>query len=132
MADIMPTTPVRILLVEDDHAFADMLEKTLAHAGYSVVRAGNGVEALSFYEAQRPSLVLTDLIMPDMEGIELVVKLRRRDPDAKIVAMSGGGLNSTAAYLSAARLLGATHTLSKPFSDEELFAAIRDALDPRA
>ena len=125
----MAETQSRILLVEDDEPFADMLQKTLIQAGYAIVRACDGKEALHLYDAQRPHLVLTDLIMPDMEGVELIIELRRRHPGVKIIAMSGGGRNSPGVYLSTAQLLGAARTLPKPFSNPELLAAIQAVLN---
>jgi len=126
----MPETQNQILLVEDDEAFADMLQTTLIQAGYAIVHARNGKEALRLYDAHLPILVLTDLIMPEIEGIELIIELRRRHPGVKIVAMSGGGRSSPHAYLPMAQLLGAARTLPKPFSNKELFAAIQDLLGP--
>ena len=125
----MAETQSRILLVEDDEPFADMLQKTLVQAGYAIVRACNGKEALRLYDAQRPDLVLTDLIMPGMEGLELIIELRRRHPGVKIIVMSGGGRNSPDAYLPTAQLLGAARTLPKPFANPELLAAIQAVLN---
>jgi len=113
-----------ILLVDDDELFADMLQKQLTRSGYTVVRARNGREAIRLYDRRRISLVLTDLVMPDMEGLELIMKLREFDPGIRIVAMSGGGRNRPDTYLNMARQLGATTTLAKPFSSDEMFAAI--------
>jgi DNA-binding response OmpR family regulator len=120
----MPEAQSRLLLVEDDEAFADMLQTALINAGYVVVLARNGKDALRLYDARPPTVVLTDLIMPGIEGIELITTLRRRYPGVKIIAMSGGGRNSPEAYLPIAQALGAAHTLPKPFSIPELIAAI--------
>jgi len=84
---------------------------------------------LRLYDAQRPHLVLTDLIMPGTEGVELIIELRRRHPGVKIIAMSGGGRNSPDAYLLAAQLLGAARTLPKPFANPELLATIQAVLN---
>jgi len=125
----MPTTQRQILLVEDDEPFADMLQKTLVQEGYAIVRACNGKEALRLYDAQCPHLVLTDLIMPDMEGVELIIELRRRHPSVKIIAISGGGRNPPGAYLPIAQRLGAARTLPKPFANPDLLAAIQVVLN---
>jgi len=117
-----------ILLVEDDEQFRRMLQRTLERAGYRVVPAADGREALNRIDAVRPDLVLTDLIMPDMEGLETIQALRRREPPPPIVAMSGGGRMSPDNYLLAARRMGARETLAKPFSTAELLAAIGTAL----
>jgi len=120
------------LLVEDDDLFAGMVEKTLARAGYTIVRARNGKEALELFNPETVELVLTDLVMPDMEGISLIRELLARHLGLKIIAMSGGGRNHPEAYLSIARHMGAARTLAKPFSTDELFTAIEDVLGPEA
>ncbi len=119
-----------ILLVDDDELFGDMLKKTLLHLGYTVLRARNGNEALQLYDPAVVDLVLTDLIMPDKEGIELILELRRAHPTVKFIAMSGGGRNSPEDYLDIARRLGAVTTLTKPFQQDELVEALRKALEP--
>ncbi|MEN9575159.1 MAG: hypothetical protein RL514_3014 [Verrucomicrobiota bacterium] len=118
----------KILLVDDDRALADMLCKALASFGYEVLRAGNGREALRLYDPQTVRLVLTDLIMPDMEGVELIVALRRRYPGVKILAMSGGGRNAPEPYLKIAQKVGAVKTLAKPFLLETLREAVAECL----
>jgi CheY-like chemotaxis protein len=117
-----------ILLVDDDDLFGGMVNKMLDRGGYEVIRTRSGKEALGLYDPQKVDLVLTDLMMPDMEGIELIIELRRRHPGIKIIAMSGGGKNRPEAYLSVARRLGAARTLAKPFSNEELFTAIQGVI----
>ena len=117
-----------ILLVDDDDLFGDMVKKTLLHLGYAVVRAHNGNEALQLYDPLKVDLVLTDLIMPDKEGLELISELRHAHPTVKIIAMSGGGRNTPEEYLPIARLLGAVRTLTKPFEQEELAKALTDSL----
>lgn len=83
-----------ILLVDDDELFGDMVKKTLVRLGYAVLRARNGNEALPLYDPVTVELVLTDLIMPDKEGMELISELRRAYPAVRIIAMSGGGRNT--------------------------------------
>lgn len=116
-----------ILLVEDEDALAGILEDTLTAGGYGVIRARNGLEATSLYAQETVDLVLTDLIMPDKEGMELIQDLRKKNPGVKIIAMSGG-LHAPHTYLPMAQYLGAECTLAKPFSGDELFAAIRSVL----
>lgn len=119
----------KILLVDDDDAFAEMAHKALTICGYAVVRARNGKEALQLYDPQTVSLVLTDLIMPEMDGMELIVKLEQLDPAVRVIAMSGGGRGNPEAYLPLAERLGAVKTLAKPFSLETLRQAVRECLD---
>lgn len=117
-----------ILLVEDEHLFADMICKALVAFGHDVVRARNGKEALRLYNAQTVSLVLADLIMPDMEGVELIVALRKAHPAVKVIAMSGGGRIQPTIYLAIAQQVGAVKTLAKPFPLEKLRAAVQECL----
>ena len=83
----------KILLADDEDLFAIMIERSLIMFGYEVIRVRNGKEALNLYDPQAISLVVTDLIMPDMEGVELIVALRKVNPAVKVIAMSGGGRN---------------------------------------
>jgi CheY-like chemotaxis protein len=117
----------KILLVEDNDVFAAMLQKMLAPRAFEVVRARNGAEALDLYD---PSfdLVLTDLVMPQKEGIELIGELRRAHPGVKIIAMSGGARSLAGRYLPMAKHLGAAVALQKPFSTEQLLSAIKSIL----
>ena len=119
----------KILLVDDDDAFAEMTQKVLTACGYAVVRARNGKEALQLYDPQTVSLVLTDLIMPEMDGMELIVKLEQLDPAVRVIAMSGGGRANPEAYLPLAERLGAVKTLAKPFPLETLRQAVAECLD---
>ncbi|MFA6545007.1 MAG: response regulator [Limisphaerales bacterium] len=120
----------KILLVDDDDSCAEMLTKALAAFGYEVERAHNGQEALRLYTAQTVDLVLTDLFMPGMDGMELIMELEKLDPSVRIIAMSGGGLgDSGAVFLPTAERLGAVKTLAKPFPLESLRAAVRECLD---
>ena len=118
-----------ILLVDDDELFGDMVQRTLTKLGYAVLRARNGNEALQLYDPLKVDLVLTDLIMPDKEGLELIAELHRAHPAVKIVAMSGGGRNTPEEYLPIARHLGAMKTLTKPFQQEALAKALTESLD---
>src|SRR5687768_4550658 len=85
----------RILLVEDDDRLSTVLQRALTSFGYQVVRARNGNEALKLYNQDSISVVLTDLVMPDKEGIELIGELRRINPQIKIIAMSGGQIRGS-------------------------------------
>ena len=114
----------RILLVDDDADLREMLRVILISLGHEVIEAGNGREALHLCRTETPDLMLTDLIMPEKEGLETIMELRRLQPDVKIIAMSGGGRSSTQDYLKMAKQMGAAHTLSKPFSTAEMAEAI--------
>ena len=117
-----------ILLIDDDELFRSMIRVTLEEMGHTVSEARNGQEGLVQYEASPADLVLTDLIMPEKEGIETIVELRKKHPSVKIIAMSGGGRVTPENYLHIARRLGAGRVLSKPFPSEELAVAINGLL----
>ena len=119
----------RVLLVDDDDAFRGMVDTMLNRLGHDVIVARNGDEALVLFHGSVFDLVITDLIMPEREGLDTIRQLRR-DGDVKIVAMSGGGRNSPGAYLNIAKHIGASAVLSKPFSLQELKAAVEIALGP--
>ena len=118
----------KILLVDDDVPFAELMQKALLVFGHEVLLAGSAKQALQLYDPQTVSLVITDLIMPDMEGVELIMALRRRHPAVQVIAISGGGRNVPEAYLRIAHRLGAVKTLAKPFPLETLRAAVQECL----
>jgi CheY-like chemotaxis protein len=114
----------RILLVEDDERVRLVLKDVLESEGYEIQEASNGKEGLQSLASSQPDLILTDLVMPDTEGIEMIIKIRKSDPNVKIVAMSGDE-----DYLDLAKKLGADRTLTKPFSNPVLLAAVKAALE---
>lgn len=120
----------RILLVEDDEAVREILRKTLVAAGYEVEEAPDGVVALAAYRRQPIDLVITDLVMPEKDGLETIMDLRRLNPAVKIIAMSGGGwtLGPGQIYLETARVLGALEILAKPFTASTLLTAVSEVL----
>lgn len=115
---------VDILLIEDEQGLRTMLKKTLEHEGYNVTAAADGRQGLRAFQSQKFDVVITDLIMPEMEGMETIISLRQSDPEVKIIAMSGGGLNNPEGYLEVARKLGAQKTFEKPFERELLIEAV--------
>jgi two-component system, chemotaxis family, chemotaxis protein CheY len=122
----------RILLIEDDDAMRRMLSITLRQLGFTVVEAGDGQRGMVMQRDDPADLVLTDIIMPERDGIEALLDMRRRAPQVPVIAMSGGGRISAADHLLIAARLGAAATLQKPFTTEQLKDAIDKALaDPR-
>lgn len=121
--------PARILLVDDNDAIRTVLRRLLARSGFDVVEARNGIEALAAHKATPADIVVTDLIMPEKEGLETILELRRMQPKLRIIAMSGGGRVRAQDYLKLAAALGASRTLAKPFSEAELLKAIQELLD---
>jgi DNA-binding response OmpR family regulator len=114
--------------VDDDELFRPMLHAMLERSGFAVEAVNSGNEALARYRENPADLVITDLIMPDKEGLETIRELRAEAPGVKIIAMSGGGRTSTTTYLQLAGRLGAAKVLSKPFSQQELLDAITTVL----
>ncbi|MBX3745210.1 MAG: response regulator [Verrucomicrobiae bacterium] len=117
-----------ILLVDDDNDFRETLGRVLARAGYEVRQATNGREAVASYREAPSDLVITDLIMPEREGIETILELRRLQPEVRVIAISGGGRVGPGDYLRMAQSLGAQRTLSKPFPSDQLLKAIEEVL----
>ena len=118
-----------ILLVDDDAAFRAMVKKTLERAGYRVREAADGAIGLKLHRERASDLLLTDLVMPNTEGLELITTLRREAPGMRIIAMSGGGRGAAGDYLAFASLLGAAATLAKPFTQQQLLSAIGRELE---
>jgi CheY-like chemotaxis protein len=118
----------RILLIDDDAALRSLLSLTLTHFGHTVIEARHGKEGLRLFPHARADLVLTDLMMPEMEGIELMMELRKKQPPVKVIVMSGGGRYGAAEYLRMVTMMGAAKVLTKPFSQETLLAAIQEVL----
>ena len=117
-----------VLIIEDDEFVMNMLKQTFERAGYEVGTASNGRLGLELYRSRPFDVVITDLIMPDMEGIETISTLRRDDPDVRVIAISGGGRNSPEDYLYLAKKLGAARTFPKPVDRNELLEAVNDLM----
>ncbi|HEX3730882.1 MAG TPA: response regulator [Opitutaceae bacterium] len=118
----------RILVIEDDEKMREALVQTLLKLGHEVAQEPNGRAGLARAAHWLPELVITDLIMPEKEGLETIVELRSGNPEIRIIAMSGGGRLSNSDFLNIALKLGAQGTLAKPFTREELREAIGAAL----
>jgi CheY-like chemotaxis protein len=117
-----------ILVVDDDDLVRETVRQMLESAGHQVIEARNGHEALSAANKNSVALVVTDIIMPDMEGIATIRELRAQNPELKIIAMSGGDRRARVDYLDLAKKLGAHHTLPKPFRRDDMLSAVRSAL----
>lgn len=118
----------RILIIDDDALMRLALAKILLSAGYDVEQAGDGDEGLRLQRSQSFDLIITDLIMPDKEGIQIIRELRKEDSAIRIIAMSAGGRGGATDYLKWARLMGAKQCLSKPIKREELLDAVTSVL----
>ena len=119
----------RILIIDDEATIRDLLIKILEREGYETMNASNGKEGIKLYRENPADLIITDLIMPEKEGIETIMELRRDFRDVKIIAMSGGGKIDSDTYLQIAKTLGAIGTLAKPFYQNEVLKVIQELLE---
>ncbi len=122
----------KILIIDDDDQFRKMLSQTLVKAGYSVSEASDGSEGIRTFRQDPADLVITDIVMPDKEGIETIMEIRQMAPELKIIAVSGGGRIGSESYLELARKLGAVHTFSKPIDRKKVVDIIANELNTAA
>ena len=123
------TTVATILVIDDSATVREVLRTTLENAGHQVLLASNGRKGVDLHRALGSDLVITDLLMPEQEGLETIRELKRSWPDLPVIAASGGSsFLDTGDLLQAARCFGAVRTLTKPFTADELMMAIHDAL----
>jgi CheY-like chemotaxis protein len=118
----------RILVIDDEKEMRDLLRWMLEREGYQVVTASDGKEGLHLYRENPADLIITDLIMPEMEGIETILALKQDFPGVKIIAMSGGGHVGPDPYLKIAEGVGAIRVFAKPFLREEILNAVQELL----
>ena len=128
------TTPIQqhLILVDDDSSLRAVLRRGLERAGYEVREAGEGGAALKLLASAAADLVITDLVMPDMEGIALILSLRKSHPKLPVIAMSGGGRMKPEGYLDIARNCGAARILAKPCTPAQLVGLVQELIGPRA
>ena len=117
-----------ILLIEDDELFRDALANALTERGYTVTQARDGEEGVKRFRATPVDVVITDIVMPNKEGVATVTELRRDYPQLGIIAMSGGAAHDSVLYLKLAGAFGAMRTLRKPFNLPTLLTAIEEVL----
>jgi DNA-binding NtrC family response regulator len=118
-----------ILVIDDEPFMLELVRKILEAARYQVVTATSADAGIEAYRQTKPDLVITDLIMPEKDGLEAIQTLMRLNPQALIIAMSGGGRSGYANALPAAKAFGAIETLRKPFPPDILLAAVNRALN---
>ena len=118
----------RILVIDDDDTLRAILKRLFYTAGYEVAVAEDGMAGIRIQQIEPFDLVMTDLVMPEKEGLEVIMEIRKKYPDTKIIAMSGGGRIHPDQYLELARNLGAQRVFSKPFKANEVLAAVRELL----
>ncbi len=115
-----------ILVIDDDQEVREFLVTVLERAGHEVSAASNGRDGVVMFRENPVQVVITDIIMPEKDGIETILDLRREHPDLKVIAISGGGRTTPENYLHSARLLGADRAMRKPFKNEEILRAVAE------
>jgi DNA-binding NtrC family response regulator len=120
----------RILVIDDEPHILLMVKKMLERAGYEVDLASNGSEGIRLFNKLMPVLVITDIIMPEKEGLETIREMKRINSDLKIIAMSGGGKISADNYLETAKIFGASRLIEKPFSHKQLLSYVEELVGP--
>jgi CheY-like chemotaxis protein len=116
--------PMKILVIDDDHLVLYTLTRILERNGYEVVTATDGRRAMAIFRDERPDVVITDLIMPEQEGIETIMMIRHERPEVGVIAISGGARSRNFDYLRMAGSLGAAEVIRKPFEAEELLSRL--------
>ena len=119
----------RILIIDDEEKVLNVLCSALTRAGFAVIKAFNGKEGMKLHREDPVDLIITDLIMPEKEGIETIRELTAKFPNTKIIAISGGGHIGPEHYLNMAKMFGAQRTLAKPFRRDELVRTVEELLN---
>lgn len=118
----------KILVIDDDPTVCQTICRILGRKGYDVVLAHDGRYGLKLFESEQPDLVITDIIMPEREGIETIRAIHKLCPKAKIIAISGGGRVGNVDFLTLAAKLGAREIIAKPFEPGELTSSVSRCL----
>jgi CheY-like chemotaxis protein len=118
-----------ILVIDDEPLVLNVIENVLTLEGYSIVTACNGARGLEVLERQSVDLVITDVFMPEKEGLETVFELRSLYPDLPVIAISGGGYTKCIDPLPCLRVAGACRTMAKPFKNAELSRTVAEVLE---
>lgn len=117
-----------ILIIDDEDVVRKMLRKLFEKNGYQIIEASNGIQGMKMFTEHKPDLIITDLIMPEKEGLELIRELKKNDPNVKIIAISGGGITDPLMYLNLAVTFGAVKAFSKPMDMDLLIETVKEIL----
>jgi DNA-binding NtrC family response regulator len=118
-----------ILVIDDEAGILTYLEKMLEREGFKTLTAQNGNGGLKILKDNKVDLIITDIVMPEKEGLATIMDMKKRSPDIKIIAMSGGGsMRQPEGYLQMAKDLGAKYTFKKPFERDAMLSAIHELL----
>ncbi len=120
----------RILVTDDDADLRQTLEKLLKLRGYAVDVGRDGLEGAQLLQHQAYDLLITDIVMPNQEGLESIIQARKKYPALKIIAMSGAGRTSTEVYLRVAKNVGANHVFQKPWNPKEMLSKVEELAGP--
>lgn len=118
----------KILIIDDEEIVRFTLREILESDGHEVAEASDGNKGLKTQRANPADLVITDIIMPEKEGVETIIELQKEFPQTKIIAISGGGRMKNMDFLEVAKKFGAHSVMSKPFSAKDLLAQVRDCI----
>lgn len=117
-----------ILVIDDEELARYTVREVLQSAGHEVAEAANGAKGIALQKAQSFDLVITDIIMPEKEGVETIIELKRDFPDLTIIGISGGGRTRNLDFLKLAEQFGAERVLSKPFTEDHLLECVNSCL----
>ncbi len=118
----------KILIIDDDDIFRTMVHQLLQRSGYEVFTAEDGKQGFTLFQEKAPHLIVTDIVMPEQEGIETIRAIRASNATLPIIAVSGGGRLHPDSYLPLAKAMGAQKTFSKPFDNLEFLDAVEELL----
>jgi len=118
-----------VLIIDDDPQFRLMLAETFRDEGFEVSEAPDGKKGIQSHRKAPADIAIIDMIMPEQEGVETIIKFRKDFPGVPVIAVSGGGRLSPTSYLELARRVGAACTFSKPFDRKHFVAAVHELLD---
>lgn len=121
----------RILVIDDDRFVRLLIAKALESAGYEVTSSGDGADGIRLYSEKAFDLVITDIMMPGINGVQVVQKLKQKDPGARIITISSGSAEEKSDLLRMTTILGAVKAIHKPIDSDKLLESVRDALQDR-
>jgi DNA-binding NtrC family response regulator len=119
----------KILVIDDDVIVRETIIQILEDRGYEVISAEDGKRGVASFISEKPDLVITDIIMPEKEGIQTITEIRRERPDAKVIAISGGGRIGNTDFLKIAQKLGASDVIAKPFDPDDFLNRVSRCLN---
>lgn len=125
---VATTSRAKVLVIDDDEIVRMTLRVILQRENCIVIEAKNGNQGVAMYKQENPDIVITDILMPDKEGLETITEIRACNAKVKIVAMSGGGNTKNMSFLKMAQKVGADQVINKPFKADEIPTLVADLL----